>query len=526
MQIDLKNIPDKPGCYLYKDRKGVIIYVGKAISLNKRVTSYFSTNVIDIKTKNLVSHISDMEYIITKNEVEALILENNLIKKHKPKYNINLKDSKRYAYIMITGDEFPRLMIARNKSDNGKFYGPFTSAEQRDKIIKILRMLFKVRTCKRMSKKPCLRYHINLCTAPCAGFIDKQDYNEKIRVIEQFLKGDIKNLTKGLEIKMGRLSRVQNFEQAIEIRDTIAALKRLSEKQAVETQNKHDQDVINYLVADGHVYLALLNVMRGILINKSEFEFDWTDDFLGQFISQYYADNPVPKEIIIPKKVHSSLQAYLILKRNHQMGDTNIHYITLLTIPKLGQKKELLDLALINVENAFRQAELSVKDIQLKLKMQTEPRIIECFDISNLQGTDSVGSMVQFRNGKPDKRNYRRFRIKTIDGIDDYSMIQEVVKRRYSRLIKEGKEMPDLIIIDGGKGHLNAALEVLKKLAISIPMISLAKQYEEVYVPGRKLPLRLDKRSYALKLMQNIRDEAHRFAISYHRLLRKKRILS
>jgi len=520
MMIDLKSVPDKPGCYLFKDRKGIIIYVGKAKILKYRVRSYFSGKH-DEKTELLIRNISSMDYIVTKTEVEALLLENNLIKKHKPRYNIDLRDSKRYAYILLTKEDFPRLMVARDKLKKGKYFGPFTSAEKRSKVIKLLRMVFKLRTCNKMPKRACLRYHIKLCSAPCINNITKTEYADKIKAIGGFLKGDVKKVVKTLDFKMTKFSSKEMFEEAMEMRDSINALKTLDERQRAELDKTYDQDAINYLVSKGTIFLVVFNVHKGVLINKTEFEFDYKEGFMEEFLLRYYDEADVPREIIIPTEVDESLAQYLSLKRREQ---TSRRVSTKVVVPKKGDKKELLDIAMINLENSFRKDELSIKDLQTKLRMQSLPEVIECFDISNIQGSFAVGSMVQFRGGKPDKRNYRRFRIKTVEGIDDFAMMREVVRRRYSRLRKENAEMPDLIVLDGGKGQLSSAIEILKEQGLKIPTISLAKKLEEVFVPGRRYPLVLPTDSYALKLLQRVRDEAHRFAITYHRLLRSKSI--
>jgi len=522
--FNLDSIPNNPGCYLYKDKKGIIIYVGKAKDLKKRVKSYFSGKFIDTKTDLLIQSIDSVEFFITKNEVEALLLENNLIKKHNPKYNVRLKDSKRYAFILMTDDEFPRLLVARDKLRKGKYFGPFVSADNRDRVLKVLRMAFKIRTCNKLPKRVCLRYHIKLCSAPCIDNISKEDYNEKIKHISSFLHGNFKSTIDRIKKRMKWLSDHQLFEDALDARNSINALESLKERQRAELDKKHDQDVINYLVSEDKVYLILFNVIKGMLLNKHEFEFDKKQHFLEEFMIQYYDENPVPREIIIPEKVDENLVKYLKIKRNEKNESKRL--TVSLTLPKIGDKKELLDIAYVNLENMLHKDEISLKDLQTKLRLHNLPFVIECFDISNLSGTSSVGSMVQFRGGKPDKSNYRRFKIKTVEGIDDYAMIKEVVRRRYFRLLKEKADMPDLIMIDGGKGQLHSALDELKELGLKIPMISLAKKFEEVYVPGRRVPLVFDKKSYALKLLQRIRDEAHRFAIQYHRLLRSKKLKS
>lgn len=515
--INYSKLPTKPGCYLYKNEKDEIIYIGKAKDLKKRVASYFQKRDHDEKTLALINNISDFDYIVTENEVEALLLENTLIKEHKPKYNIDLKDSKKYASIEITDEKFPRLLIARTKHGRGEFFGPFVSGQKRDYIINFLKKTFKLRTCKRLPKKACMRYHINLCDAPCTGNISKDDYDKKIRDIKYVLKGKTKELIEELNKEMKTSSEKLEFEKAIELRNQINALKSLSEKQNMERDRKYNEDIIHYTVYENQVFLLLFNVYKGTLTNKEDFIFDYKKDFLEEFLVQYYSENKIPKEIIVPEKIDSSIVDFL----NHKKGRKVI-----LTVPEKGEKKNLLLLAKKNLELSFFGDITKVEELQKKLKLNDLPSVIECFDISHLSGTSAVGSMVQFRNGKPDKNNYRRFKIISEEGFqDDFVAMMEVVLRRYTRLVKEKAQMPDLIIIDGGKGQLNCALSVLETLSLRIPSISIAKKFEEIYLPGRKTPLRLDKKEKALKFIQEIRDEAHRFAIGYNRLLRKKTIM-
>lgn len=505
-------IPNKPGCYLHKDKKGKIIYIGKAKDLKKRVTSYFNRNDFDSKTASLVKNIHTTDFIVTNNEVEALILENNLIKKHQPKYNIDLKDSKRYAYVELTCEEFPRLVLARSKKAEGRYFGPFVSAAERGYVIDLLRKAFSLRTCKKMPKRPCLRHHIKLCDAPCAGLISKEEYGEKIRKVVFILKGENKELLSVLGGEMKKCSSRNEFERCIILRDQINAVKYLSEKQNMERQKRYDEDVINYIISDGKVYLMLFNIYKGVLANKNDFVFDYIDNFLEDFLVQYYSSYKSRRELILPSAVDLPLKQFLA---NHKVK---------VVCPKKGEKKKLLELVLKNIEvNYFGNVE-KVKLLGKKLKLNETPIVIECFDISHLSGTSTVGSMVQFRNGICDKTNYRRFRIRTVEGIDDAKAISEVVSRRYSRLKRENSSVPNLIIIDGGKGQLNSALGVLKTLELKIPMISIAKREEEIYFPGLSFPIRLKTKDKALLFIREIRDEAHRFAIKYNRLLRKKKI--
>ncbi|MEA1999782.1 MAG: excinuclease ABC subunit UvrC [Euryarchaeota archaeon] len=508
-----RNIPDNPGCYLFRDCSNRIIYVGKAKNLRKRVKSYFRKNELDPKTEAMVQKIDSVDFIVTDNEVEALILENNLIKKHSPRYNIDLKDSKRYAYIELTEEDFPRLLIARRKEGSGKFFGPFVSAAARDYLLSALRKSFQIRTCKRMAKKPCLRHQIELCQAPCTGNISKVEYSERIRSVELILKGKTNEFIKSKTREMKSASDKLDFERALVLRNQIEAIERLKEKQLMELQKKYDEDIINYIIKDGRVYLILFNIYKGILENKQEFKFETSANFLDDFLVQYYSENTVPAELILPQEIDDALISFLKLKRN---GTVNVK------VPKVGDRKQLLELVLKNIELSFFSEVEALEALKNELYLPEIPAVIESFDISHLSGTSTVGSMVQFQNAKPAKSNYRRFKIKTVDGIDDVGAIAEVVRRRYTRLVKEQSELPDLIVIDGGIGQLNSALAELRKLGLRIPIISIAKKFEEVYVPGLTFPLRLDRRSKALKLIQQVRDEAHRFAISYNRLLRKK----
>ncbi|MCK4997236.1 excinuclease ABC subunit C [Candidatus Pacearchaeota archaeon] len=513
--VNLTKIPNNPGCYLHKDKFGKIIYVGKAKNLKKRVNSYFNKIHEDAKTNALVSHIVKTDFIITDSEVEALILENNLIKKNKPKYNIDLKDSKRYAFIQITSEEFPRLIIARKREGKGKFFGPFVSGMSRDYVLEALKKIFKIRTCRKLPKRKCIRYDIGLCSAPCIKKISKEDYLESIKGCEMVLRGKTSQLVKTLTFKMKEFSRNQDFERALSTRNQIRAIKELGDKQKMERQKDYDEDIINWIIHDGIVHLMLFNSRKGILENKQDFEFDFKDDFLEEFLVQYYSENEIPQEIILLEKVDAVVKEFLEKTSKHKVK---------ITMPQKGDKKNLLDLVKKNIEiNLFGDSE-KVEDLRIKLKLQEVPAVIECFDISHLSGTSTVASMVQFRNGKADKSNYRKYKIRTVSGIDDFASMEEVVHRRYSKLKNENLPMPNLIVVDGGKGQLSSSMQVLENLDLKVPLISLAKREEEVFVPGKSEPIILSKKSKALKLLQEIRNEAHRFAITYNRLLRIKKV--
>lgn len=515
--IDVETLPNNPGCYLFKDDYDKILYIGKAKNIKKRVKSYFQKDILDPKTKNLVKNIDSVDIIVTDNEFEALILENNLVKKHQPKFNIDLKDAKSFAYIQLAKEDFPRVILSRRKIGYGKFYGPFVSAQERDYILHFLRKTFTLRTCKKMPKKPCLRYHIKLCDAPCINLISKKDYNKKIENVKLILSGKTNKLLKRLDKEMNSASGMLDFEKAIMTRNQITAITHLTERQNMQRTKKYDEDILNYTIKDDKAYLILFNIHKGTLVNKNEFVFDFHDEFLEEFIVRYYSESPIPKEVIIPKVVSDATSTFLSKEKKSKVT---------ITVPKRGEKKQLLSLVLKNIEIAFFSDTKKVDELKKKLLLQETPRVIECFDISHISGTSTVGSMVQFRNGKPDKNNYRRFKIRTVEGIDDFAAISEVVRRRYYRLKKEDTELPNLIVIDGGKGQLNSAIHELEELDLKIPIVSIAKKLEEIYIPGETQPVHLDEKDKALQFIREMRDESHRFAIKYNRLLRKKEMIA
>jgi len=516
--VEVAPLPTNPGCYLFRDKDKNIIYVGKAKNIRKRVSTYFQRPTMDPKTQVLIQSITSVDYIVTDSEVEAFILENTLIKRHQPKYNINLKDAKSYAFIQVTDEVFPRLLVARGKpSGPGRFYGPFVSGQERDYVLQFLNRTLALRTCRRLPKRPCLRYFIHVCDAPCAGYISTEEYGKKIHNAQLILQGKTQELIKKLEKEMHEHSKRQEFEKALLLRNQRDAISHLQERQNMQRQISYDQDVVHYLVRNNTVYLMLFNVYKGILSQKNEFVFDANPDFLEEFLIQYYSENPVPSEVIVPERMAEGVASFLKAKRTKK--------VTVL-IPRKGPKKQLLDLVLKNIEITFFGDLNKVEELKARLQLQDAPLIIECFDISHLSGTSTVGSLVQFRNGKPDKSNYRRFRIRTVEGIDDVAAIAEVVRRRYIRLKEENSEMPHLIVVDGGRGQLNAAVHELETLGLKTPVIAIAKHFEEVYVPGKLFPLRMDRKEKALQFIQEIRDEAHRFALAYNRLLRKKDLIS
>jgi excinuclease ABC subunit C len=514
--IDLSTIPELPGCYRYYDARGTIIYVGKAKNLRRRVSSYFTRRDLDPKTEALVAHIARLDFIVTTNEVEALILENTLIKEHWPRYNINLKDSKTYAYILVTDEPYPRFVVARRKGGDGKYYGPFVSGLERDVLLKGLRRAFRLRTCRKLPRRACLRHHMDSCSGPCVGAVTSEEYAEQVRRAEEILKGRDRELLTTLREEMAGYAASDQFEQALARREQIRAIEGLAERQRMDRQKAYDEDVLNYIVVEGTVYLALFKIHLGTLTGKQEFVFDHREEFLPEFLVQYYAENAIPKEVVLPEEVDPAIADYLSALKGRRVR---------VTVPQRGDRRHLLELVKTNLETSFFGDRIKVEALREALRLPAPPEVVECFDISHLAGTSTVGVMVQFRGGRPDKRNYRRFRVRTVEGVDDFASIAEVVRRRYARLQKDGAELPDLIVIDGGRGQLSAAKGVLDELGLRIPTVALSKREEEVWVPGLSVPLPLDRKSKATLFLQEIRDEAHRFAITYNRNLRKKAVL-
>ena len=510
-------LPHQPGCYLFRDPEGTILYIGKAKDLKKRVSSYGRTRDHDPKTKLLLEAATAVDYIVTGTEVEALILENSLIKKHQPRFNIDLKDAKAYAYIQLTDEPYPAIRIARIPAGPGTFFGPFVSAAERDYLRDLIKRTFRLRTCKKLQKRGCLRYHIHTCSAPCKGAITREDYAGLVQSATFVLRGKTQELIANLKKEMEQRAGNQEFEQALILRDQIRALEHLRSRQDITRRKAGDEDIINYRATDGTVHLMLFNVYRGTLGNKSEFTFSSHPDFLEEFLVQYYAENPVPAEVIIPETVSPSLHEFLSLQKGRAVT---------VTVPKIGAKKRLLDLVAKNIDTLHYGGRARVLELQEMLGLDSPPEVIECFDVSHIQGAFVVGSMVRFAGGSPDRKHYRRFRIRTVEGIDDPQAIAEIVRRRYSRLLREGAALPDLVLVDGGRTQLSAAQKELQETGAGIPVIALAKREEQIYLPGRVTPLPYSRKEQGSLYLQEIRDEAHRFAVAYHRLLRKKELVA
>ncbi|WP_409198938.1 excinuclease ABC subunit UvrC [Methanobrevibacter acididurans] len=530
-------LPTKPGIYIMKNADEKIIYIGKAKNLKNRVKSYFKEKKDRPKTTVLMSHFHSLEYIITNSEKEALILEANLIKKHRPKYNIRLKDDKRYPYAKLTNEDFPRLVLTRHIGKTGTYYGPFTDVRSVNETVKLLKSLFKIRTCKRMDG-PCLNSQINLCNAPCAGKISKEEYNENISKIDLFFQGKYNKILKTLEDEMKQASKNQEFEKAAVLRDQINSIHEVIEKQFVEFMDETDQDIIATSLKENATIVVVMSIRNGNIIGRDDFimtttEEDRSDDIISAFIKQYYGINRhVPKEILIEENIPDKklIEDWLTDIRGNKV---HIH------IPQKGTKLRLVRMARKNadiIKNQKEKMDDSLIEVKKYLKLEKLPLVIEGYDISNISGKLAVGSNVSFLNGKPNKKQYRIFKMQT-PGPDDYGMMKELLTRRLKKIAEyynqEEKEriplepgsMPDLILIDGGKGQLHVAYEVLEKYNLTfIPIIGLAKEFEEIFIPKSNIPIRIPENNEGLHLLQRVRDEAHRFGVTHHRKLRSKKI--
>jgi excinuclease ABC subunit C len=519
-----KRLPKSPGVYLMKDIENKVIYVGKASSLRDRVNQYFRESNSP-KTRMLMRNIEGLEYIVTGTEVEALVLESNLIKEHAPRYNVKLRDDKAYPFIKITNDEYPRICIARRRErDGAQYFGPYPGSRSVRELIKMASSLGIRRCRKKLPCPPCLNYHIKQCIAPCIGAVTKEEYLGIIRNVSELLRGKSSQLIQLLTHEMELLSIDQEYEKAGLIRDQINALRELSEKQRVNVHGLKQQDVLAYAIAGEKAALQVFHVNEGKLRGRDTFTLATAgsdeEEMLSSFIKQYYLDAIPPQELIIPVEVtDGSISLWLADKGSR------------LKTPKNAVEKGLMNLARENARMLLGQELLhegkneALLTLQKALSLPGMPSVIEAFDISNISGTDATGSLVVFVNGMPDKKNYRRFKIKTVKGADDFAMMGEVVGRAYARRKEEGKKMPDLVLIDGGKGQLGAALAAIGSLGLSLDAAALAKEFEYIFLPGRETPVILPEDSSARKLVQRIRDEAHRFAVGYHRKLRGKRML-
>lgn len=519
-----ENLPKKPGVYIMRDANDEIIYIGKAKNLINRVRSYFREKLDRPKTQILMSHFDSLEYIVTNSEKEALILEATLIKKHRPRYNVQLKDDKRYPYVKITNEKYPRLIITRNITKNGIYYGPFTDVTSVKKTVKFLKSLFKIRTCRNMDG-PCLNSQIDLCYAPCSGEISKEEYDEIINKIDLFFQGKYSVIVKNLKKEMAEAAENEQFEKAAVLRDQITSIEEIMEKQFVDlVDDDLDQDVIAIAPNDNEVVVIIMPIRNGKIVGRDDFlmsgsQYESNSEILFAFIQQYYGFNRhIPKQILLNEPIDDTelLEEWLSDLRGNKV------YIK---VPMKGVKLRLVNMAQKNAEIIKHQkkaTENSLIELKKYLKLDKLPRIIEGYDISNISGKFAVGSKVSFKDAKPNKKKYKRFKIET-PGPNDFAMMKELLTRRLKMI--DTDEEPDLIVIDGGKGQLGMACEVLDELNLAhIPIIGLAKEFEEIYIPNSKRPIIIPKNNKALHLLQQVRDESHRFAITYHRKLRSDNI--
>lgn len=531
-------LPDKPGVYLMHDKDGKVIYVGKAVVLRNRVRSYFRNLASHTpKVRAMVAKIADIETIVTSSEVEALILECNLIKKYRPRYNIMLKDDKSYPYLKVTlNEEFPRLYVTRRQMrDGAKYYGPYADASAMHATVKLLRSMFPLRTCRTMNaERPCLNYHIKRCLAPCSGLVSKEEYGNMIKSVCMVLDGRTAELERDLKRRMQEAADNYAFEEAARLRDQLQAVMRLNEQQKAVTGQDSDMDIIGFAKDMTGICVQIFFVRKGKLLGRDNFflqdDGESEQEVITAFVKQYYNEaSYIPREIALPVLPDAEEQAVIeqwLAEKAQRKAE--------LVRPQRGVKKDLLQLANDNavklLEERLRKGQLSLKndvqaaeELQQALGLPNPLERMDCFDISHTQGSETVASMVVFRNGSISKKDYRRYKIVSAEGKpDDFKSMQEVVYRRY----KDYEDLPSLVVIDGGKGQLSSALEVIRGLGLhDLPVIGLAKREEEIFKEGQSESILLDRDSAALHLIQRIRDEAHRFAITYHRKLRGKRNL-
>ena len=534
----LKLLPDSPGVYIMKNEAGKVIYVGKAVVLKNRVRQYFQSNKgHSPKVRVMVSKIADFETILTGSEMEALILECNLIKKYRPRYNISLKDDKTYPYVKVTlAEKYPRVMITRRiMKDGARYFGPYTQVGAVHESLKLLRRLFPMRTCKHMDvDRPCLEYHIKRCVAPCTGEVNPEEYKKMVDAVCLFLEGRTEIVEKRLEEQMMDAAENLRFEEAARLRDQLHAVQKVAEKQRIVT-GSGDQDAIGMSRSEIGVCVQIFFIRSGKMIGREHFllsgsEEESNSDVLSAFLKQYYHRAAfIPHEILLPMEVPEQqvIGEWLTEKKGSKV------YVE---VPQRGTKHDIVMMAENNaakylsdeaarIKTSNEQTEGAVRELGEYLGMKQLPWRMECFDISHIQGSETVASMVVFEGGIPNKSAYRRFKIKSAEGKpDDFLSMREVTTRRYGK--KDVEDMPDLIVIDGGKGQLSSALEIIRGAGhTAVPVIGLAKQFEWIFVEGKSEPVILPRNSQALFLMQRIRDEAHRFAITYHRSLRGKRNL-
>ena len=548
LQQKLNNLPAVPGVYFFKNEKGKVIYIGKAKNLRNRVRSYFQkSRVGETKLRVLVRKIRDLETITTDSEVEALILEANMIKEYKPRYNVTLKDDKSYPYIRVTNEEFPRIFPTRKiVKDGSKYFGPYTDVHSMKNLLKTVRKIFPIRSCnyrldsktvKSKKIKLCLDYYIQRCPGPCQGLISEEDYRKIVNQMVRFIEGRNNEVVKELEQEMHKKAAAEKFEEAAKIRDQIQAIDQFRSRQKIVSIDEVDRDIVAIYQEEKIAAGVIFKIREGKIIGRYHFYLKNTigesdEEILKSFLLQYYLNvDFLPEAIYLPFDLPEAkeLQEWLQKRRGKKC---------VLVVPKRGEKRKLVEMAQRNAKLVLKELLIQkmkekkeriprdVLALQKDLNLVHPPRRIEAFDISHFSGTDTVASMVCFVDGLPKKSDYRKFKIKSVVGVDDFLSMREVVTRRYKRILEEKKSMPDLILVDGGKGQLSSAVEALHSLGIyDQPIAALAKRLDEVFLPGFSDPQNVQRTSPGLKLLQRVRDESHRFAITFHRTLRKKRTL-
>jgi len=544
LEEQLRALPAKPGVYLFPDDGGAVLYVGKATSLRQRVRSYFGTPFTLVpKLQKMVARVQDLDFIVTDSEHEAVILECNLIKEHRPPYNVRLKDDKSYPYIKVSlNEEWPRVFVTRRfEDDGGRYFGPFANAGSVRKTLDLLKKLF--RYCSPRSPitgkkpRPCFDYYIQRCVGACSGEITREEYSEVIRRVIFFLEGRQEQVVRDLRRKMAQAAEAVQFERAASFRDQIQAVEKVTEGLKMAITARGDEDVIAFARDNDEACVQIFFVRRGKLIGRENFILEGTQDeepgqVMASFVQQFYGSAPyIPPRILLQTSLEDMpvILSWLEGKRGGRVS---------LEVPQRGQKKKLVDMVAENADQALEQLKIkrladsgkiavALKELEDVLHLTGLPRRVECYDISDIRGTSAVGSMVVFEEGRPRNSAYRRFKIRTVEGVDDYAMMQEVLRRRFKRVKAQDDGsswavLPDLVLIDGGRGHLTSVMEVMRELEVELPLAALAKENEEVFLPGVAKPVILPRTSQALYLLQRIRDEAHRFALSYHLKVRKK----
>jgi excinuclease ABC subunit C len=542
----LDALPAKPGVYQFKNNDGKVIYIGKAQNLRNRVRQYFhKSRVTDTRIDAMVAKIVDVELTVTDSEIEALILEANLIKQLKPRYNVVLKDDKSYPYIALTKEMYPRVFVTRRKIPGYRYFGPYTDVKAMRSALKTIRDIFLIRSCNydltessisQNKFKVCLDYHIKKCEGPCEGYVTREHYNALIDQAAQVLRGKTKSVTELLKKEMDMLAEATKYEEAASVRNRINALKVYLERQKIVDSTEADRDIVALVSKEDDACAVIFKVRDGKMIGSqhiylSNITGKCFGDLLEAVLERYYLDQEdIPPDLFLSDELENRdiIKEWLRKQSGHEVN---------VEIPKTGDKAKLVALVRTNAQFWLDELELtklkrgdivphSLEALQRDLRLPSPPRRIECFDISNIQETDTVASLVVFVDGKPKKSEYRKFKIHSIEGQNDFASMQEVVKRRYERLLRENEELPNLVMVDGGKGQLSSAVEVLDALGLkTLPILGLAKKLEEVFLPHQSEPVQLPRTSSGLRLMQQIRDEAHRFAVTYHRIVRSKRIL-